>query len=263
MEYKNIQCSTLLNKIAKKDKLFKGDYTLDPYQNCEFGCAYCDSAYDKTVYIKTNAVQQLEQKIKTMQKGTIILGSVSDAYQRVEEKYKLTRNLLEIIKQYDFPVHILTKSNLILRDIDLLTKISSMVTITIITLDEKTSQILEKGAPSPTERLKTIKQLSEAGIKTGISIIPILPYIVENELEEIIKSANRDGAEYVLYKYLELKGDQKNIFIELLEKYYPSLVEKYEELYKNSYMPRDTYVTKINNDLEKLCKKYEIKNRVF
>src|SRR4030042_5238597 len=114
MEYKNIQCSTLLNKITKKDKLFKGEYTLDPYQNCEFGCIYCDSTYDKTIYIKTNAIQQLEKEIKTIQKDTIIIGSVSDAYQKVEEKHKTTRNLLEIIKQNNFPCHILTKSNLVL-----------------------------------------------------------------------------------------------------------------------------------------------------
>jgi len=262
MEYKNIQCQTLLNKITKKDKIFKGKYTLDPYQNCEFGCTYCDSSYDKTIYIKTNAVQQLEKEIKKTKKGTIIIGSVSDAYQKIEKKHKITRELLEVIKQNNYPCHILTKSNLVLRDIDLLSKMNSTVTITIITLDKKTSQMFEKETPSPTQRLKTIKKLSKKGIKTGVAIIPILPYINEDEIEKIIKSAKKHNAKYILYKHLELKGDQKNIFIKTLEKYYPSLVKKYEEFYKNSYMPNDTYITKINNNLEKLCKKYEIKNRV-
>ncbi len=262
MEYKNIRCSTLLNKITKKDKLFKGDYTLDPYQNCEFGCTYCDSTYDKTIYIKTNAAQQLEKEIKTIKKGTIIIGSVSDAYQKVEEEHKTTRNLLEIIKQNNFPCHILTKSNLVLRDRDLLSKMNCTVTITIITLDEKISQIFEKETPSPKERLKTIKHLSEAGIKTGIAIIPVLPYIAENELEKIITSAKKYDANYVSYKHLELKGDQKNIFMKILEKSYPSLVEKYEELYKDSYMPDDTYISNINNNLEKLCARYKLKNRI-
>ena len=263
MEYKNIQCTTLLNKITKKDKLFKGEYTLDPYQNCEFGCAYCDSSYDKTIYIKTNAAQQLEKEIKTIQKGTIIIGSVSDAYQKAEKSYNITRDLLKIIERYDFPCHILTKSNLILRDMDLLSKMNNCkTTISTITLDQTISDIFEKNTPSPLERLKIIEKLSEIGIKTGIAIIPILPYLVENELEKIIKSANNYKANYILYKHLELKGDQKNIFIKILEETYPHLVKNYRELYMDSYMPGDTYVSKINSTIEKLCVKYKIKNRV-
>jgi len=262
MEYKNIQCSTFLNKITKKDNLFKGNYTLDPYQNCEFGCAYCDSTYDKTIYIKTNAIQQLEKEIKTIQKGTIIMGSVSDAYQKIEEKYKITRNLLEIIKQKKYPCHILTKSNLVLRDLDILSKMECTVTITIITLDKTISQIFEEEAPSPNERLKTIRQLSKAGIKTGIAMIPILPYIVENELEEIIKSASKYKAEYVLHKHLELKGDQKDIFMEIIKNFYPNLFEEYEKLYSNNYKPNNIYISKIKGSIDELCLRYNLKNKI-
>ena len=192
MNYKEVQCSFLLNRITTKDRLFNGDYTLDPYQNCEFGCRYCDSTYDKTIYIKTNAAQLLKKELETTKKGTIVLGSVIDPYQRAEESYNITRNLLEIIEQYDFPCHILTKSNLVLRDLDLLSKMSNcMATISITTLDQTVSDIFEKDVPSPMERLETIKKLSERGIKTGLAVIPILPFIVEDELEDIVKSAKK------------------------------------------------------------------------
>jgi len=263
MNYKPIQCSFLLNRITTKDKLFNGDYTLDPYQNCGFGCRYCDSTYDETIYIKTNAAQILKKELETTEKGTIIVGSVADPYQKAEERYNITRNLLEIIEQYDFPCHILTKSNLVLRDIDLLSKMSDCkVTISITTLDQTISDIFEKNVPLPLERLKTIEKLSEIGINAGLAVIPILPFIAEEEIENIVKSAKKYKAHHILHKHLELKGDQKGIFMKILEEFYPNLVEKYEELYKDSYMPDDNYISKINNKLEKLCIKYKLKNRI-
>ena len=263
MNYKPIQCSFLLNRITTKDKLFNGNYTLDPYQNCGFGCRYCDSTYDETIYIKTNAAQLLKKELETTEKGTIIVGSVVDPYQKAEESYNITRNLLEIIEQYDFPCHILTKSNLVLRDIDLLSKMSDCkVTISITTLNQSVSDLFERDVPSPMERLKTIEKLSEIGINAGLAVIPILPFIAEEELENIVKSAKKHKAHYILHKHLELKGDQKGIFMKILEESYPNLVKKYEELYKVSYKPDDAYVSKINDALEKLCITYKLKNRI-
>ena len=100
MQYKQIQVDTVINKITNKDKLFKGDYTVDPYQNCEYGCRYCDSSFDKTIYIKNNALEIFEKEITQMQNGTIIIGSVHDPYQKTEEKHKLTRQILKIIKKH-------------------------------------------------------------------------------------------------------------------------------------------------------------------
>ena len=108
MEYKPITSSTLLNKITSKDHLFHGKYTLDPYQQCEFNCVYYDSASTTTVYLKTNAPQLLEQDLQNNPKGTIIIGSVHDPYQSAEHQYQLTQQLLQIIKAYDVPCHILT-----------------------------------------------------------------------------------------------------------------------------------------------------------
>ena len=263
MLYKHAKYCSLLNKITNKDLLFNGDYTLDPYQNCEFGCKYCDSSLDKTIYIKNNAVQLLEEEIETIEKGTIIVGSVHDPYQEIEKECRNTRNLLEIIKEHGFPCHILTKSNLILRDIDILSKLSKcLVTVSITTLNENTCNIFEENVPSSKERLRVVEKLSERGIKSGLAIMPILPFIVEGELEDIVKAACKHKADYILHKHLELKGDQKTVFLKALEKFNPSLINRYEELYKDSYMPNQEYILKIKNTIEKLCAGYNLKNRI-
>ena len=140
MTYKYINYEKIVNEITKKDNLFFGDYIIDPYQNCEFGCKYCDSTFDKTIYIKNDFLNKIEIEIKDLSKGTIIIGSVSDPYQNIEKNLFITRNLLKIIKKYEFNAHILTKSNMILRDIDILKQIKNVsLTISIISLDEKVS----------------------------------------------------------------------------------------------------------------------------
>lgn len=265
MEYKYATYTSLLNKITKKDNLFIGDYTVDPYQNCEFGCKYCDSTFEKTVYVKNNATILLEEELnKIKEKGTIIIGSVIDPYQKIEKKHRATRKILNIIQQHNFPCHILTKSNLVLRDIDVLSKMDEcIVTISITTLDNSISNVFEREVSPPFTRLQTVKKLSDLSIKTGIALIPVLPYIVEKELENIVKQVKEYGAQYLLHKHLELKGDQKNIFMRTLEDFFPDLVEKYVKLYKNRYMPDDKYILKINAKINSLCDEYKLKNSIY
>jgi len=261
MQYKEIQVDFLLNKITQKDTLFDGNYTIDPYQNCEFGCLYCDSSFDKTVYIKKNAEEILEQELKKLDKGRIIVGSVHDPYQKAEEKYSITRNLLKTIKKSGFSCNILTKSNLIERDIDIISEINDcIVTISAPSLNDTISKIFEENVSLPIDRLKTIEKLANSGIKTGFALMPIIPYIVESEFEEIVNVAKIHNADYFLHKHLELKGDQKGCFFEILREFYPELIQKYETLYQKSYMPNDMYISKINAKIKHICTKNNIKN---
>ncbi len=263
MIYKHVRYDSLVNRITNKDLLFIGDFTLDPYQNCEFGCKYCDSSLDETIYIKTNATQLLEDEIGKIEKGIIIVGSVHDPYQEIEKECRITRSLLEIIKKHDFSCHILTKSNLILRDIDILSKINKcIVTVSITTLNENISNIFEKNVPLPKERLQVVEKLSENEIRSGIAIMPILPFIVEEELEDIVEVASTYKADYILYKHLELKGDQKTVFLRTLEEFNSNLINRYTELYKNSYMPSQTYILNLKDILDRLCKKNKVKNSI-
>jgi len=259
MQYKHIQVNTLLNKIQTKDVLFSGDYTLDPYKNCDFGCLYCDSSFEKIIYVKQNAGDILKKELKDIKKGTIIVGSVHDPYQRVEKNTGLTRKLLRIIMKQGFSCHILTKSDLILRDLDVLLDIGDCkVTVSITSLDRKVSQVFEKNVPSPEMRMHVVKELNKHGIQAGVALIPMLPFIVENELEDIVKQSKNHGSRYFLFKPLELKGDQKRFFINVLKKHYPYLVEQYTQIYKKSYKPDEGYINKLNDQIIFFCKKYGI-----
>ena len=263
MQCKQVRVDFLLNKITHKDVLFGGDYTIDPYQNCEFGCLYCDSSFDKTIFIKINAAEILKKELETAKKGTVIVGSVHDPYQRAEEELEITRDLLKTIQKHGFPCHVLTKSELVLRDIDILSEIDNcIVTISIATLNDSISKIFEKNVPLPKIRLKTIEKLTENGIKSGLAVLPVFPYIIEKELDDIVSSAKNHNAKYLLHKHLELKGDQKPCFINILKEFYPDLVSKYEKLYENSYMPDEVYISKINSLIKESCSSHNIKNRI-
>jgi len=263
MKYKEVKTDSLLNRITNVDLLFNGFYTIDPYQNCEFGCKYCDSSQDDTVFIKTNAKEILFRELKQNKKGTIIIGSVHDPYQKAEKKYQITRNLLKTIKDFNFPVHILTKSDLVLRDIDILKKFSKCnVTISMISLDKIITNIFENNVPIPKTRLNTIEKLSNNGIKSGIAIIPIIPFITDDEIKKIIKKAVSSKASYVLHKHLELKGNQKFIFLDLLKNFNSGLIRKYEQLYSDSYVPSDDYIKNIDKMFNILCEKYKIKESI-
>jgi DNA repair photolyase len=262
MDYKQITTSSLLTKITKKDALFGGKYTLDPYQRCEFNCVYCDSG-DEIIYVKSNAPYLLETELATQPKGTIIIGSASDPYQPAENTYKITRALLTTIREHDYPCHILTKSDRILRDLDLLTTMDQCaVTISIISLNDRIATIFEPKSPPPKDRLRTVRTLSENSVKTGIAIIPLLPYIVDQELEALITSAQTYKARYILHQHLELKGDQKTIFLHRLRKFFPHLSHKYGQLYLEGYLPDQQYMAKTKKLVVSYCKNLGIPCRI-
>lgn len=263
MLLKEIKVDSLIKNITKKDILFKGDYTIDLYQNCDFGCIYCDSSYDNTIYIKTNAVEIIEKELEHLSKGRIIVGSVNDPYQSCEKKYLLTRKILEKIQKYNFSCHILTKSNLILRDIELLKKFDNcIVTISIISLKNKISNFFEKNVPTPKERFKIVSKLNKNGIYSGLAIMPFLPFIAESEIQYIFEETKKYDIKYILYKHLELKGDQKQIFLEKIKNFNPNIFKKYKELYKDCYHPNKYYIKKIGSLINKNSKEYNVKIKI-
>jgi DNA repair photolyase len=263
MIVKELKVDSVIKKITRKDSLFKGDYTVDPYQNCDFGCIYCDSSYDKTIYVKTNSAKIFEKELENLSKGRIIVGSVHDPYQSCEKTYMLTRKILELIQKHDFTCHILTKSDLVLRDIDVLKKINNcFVTVSITSLKNKNSNFFEKNVPSSKKRLKVVEKLNKNDIYSGIAIMPFLPFIAESEIQFIFEEAKKHNIHYILYKHLELKGDQKKIFFENIKKFYPNLLEKYEKLYNDSYQPNQEYIKKIDSLMNKISKKYNINTKI-
>jgi len=263
MKYKTIHANKILNKITKKDDLFKGEYTIDPYKNCEFACKYCDSSFDDTIFVKTNTVDILEKELKNNKAGRIIIGSVHDAYQEIEKKYKITQEILKIIKKYGYTAHILTKSDLVLRDIALIKNIKdSIVTISVISLDKKIYNLFENNLPSPKKRFEIIKKLRKNSIFSGIAIMPVLPYLVEEELERLIKKSKEYNSNYVLFKHLELKGDQKQIFLKIIKDFFPGIYKDYKSLYESSFMPNEKYILNLNEKVSRIFKQVNISNEI-
>ncbi len=259
MQYKEIKIKSGFRKITKKDHLFNGDYTIDPYQNCSFSCMYCDSAIDNTIYIKRNISDVLDIELKDIPRSNFIIGSVHDPYQKIEEKQKITRDILKKIKKHDHTCHVLTKSNLVLRDLVLLKEISdSTVTISIPIYEENLKRIFEKNVISADERFKVIEKLRENNIYSGIAIIPIIPLISEDEVKKIIINSKNIDSQYYLYRYLELKGIQKEIFLGVIKNTFRNLYNEFKSLYKDSILPDISYIRKMDKEIKTLFKNNNI-----
>lgn len=262
MDYRVINCNSILKIITHTDSLFEGNYSVDPYQNCEFGCQYCDSSFEKTIYIKKNIRDVLKKELDTIQNGRIIIGSVHDPYQNCEKRFHLTKTVLETLKEYNFSCHILTKSPLILRDIPLISDLECLATISISSLNDHVVRIFEPDVPSPDDRLQTIKKLRAQGIKAGLAMIPVLPYITDSEVGQIVQAAHNVDAQYLLHKHLELKGDQHTHFRNLIKMHYPNLLAKYDALYESNFAPKEKYINELNATFSKQCKEVHIPGKI-
>lgn len=253
--YRWISSDRLINRITEKDRLFGGKYILDPYQKCDISCAYCDAAED-IVYIKHNAMDLLRREIESLDRADIIIGSATDPYQSIEEKIQLTRDILDFLISRDYPVHILTKSDLIERDVDILKKGKVKVTLSLSTLDTNLSRLIEPNAPSPFRRIGTIKKLSEEDIETGVAIFPVIPLVTESHIDDMIRLSREAGARYLVYGYLELKGDLKKRFLHVMSEYSMDKVDELRKIYQDTYKPKGYSIDKM---IRGLCKAHGLR----
>ncbi len=183
-----ITCS----KALTKSNTGRREFSLNPYKGCEHGCVYCfapdylhtDLKGWRVVKVKTNIVDRLAKEIDSAD-GVIGLGTVTDAYQAAEGRFMLSRRCLELLKRKDRKVLIITKSPLVLRDMDLLRTMRSSVSITITNTDPRAVKMTEPGAPSVEERLRTARTLVENGIETSIFIMPIMT-LLEGHEEDLV-----------------------------------------------------------------------------
>jgi len=255
-----IEVKSILNKTKRRDPWFLEDYTINPYSGCSFNCLYCyirGSKYgehmEEKVSVKTNAMELLDKQLgsraKRGQYGIIVLSSATDAYLQFEKELRLTRQLLEIILKHRFPVHIITKSDLVVRDFDLLKQINEqailpkdlenklndkvIITFSFSTLDNEIAKIFEPGATLPSKRLKTLELALGNGFLCGVSLMPLLPFITDNavQLELMFDTFSKTGAKYILPATITLFGngpaDSKTLMLRAVEKHYPQLLEKY------------------------------------
>jgi len=210
------------------------DYCINPYVGCFHGCRYCYATFMKRftghteawgsfVDVKVNSPEVLQRQLQRKARGRVMISSVTDAYQPIEAKYKLTRKCLEVLLQYQFPVDILTKSPLVLRDLDLIKEFKDIeVGVTVTTNDEKIRKVFEPKAPSITARINTLKKLHNNGINTYAFIGPVLPMNPEALLENInphvdsiiIDRMNYTSKTLKIYKRMNLSKWLEDGFIE-------------------------------------------------
>ncbi|KZX16899.1 radical SAM superfamily protein [Methanobrevibacter cuticularis] len=281
---------SILNQRKGKRSFFLEDYTLNPYMGCSFNCVYCyinGSKYanhTNSYVVKENAYEllytQLKNKVRKEQRGILNLGSASDPYMDIEEELFLTRDILNLAARFKFPVHIITKSDLILRDIDILKKIQEnailpndleddpnlkiIISFSFSTVSDKIANIFEASAPRPSKRLKAIKTLKSEGFLVGAVLMPILPYLTDTEeaLEATFSKFKKMGVDYVIYGGLTLFGnnnrDSRVRYYNMIENYYPDILKKTKRLFGKREAPTNSYHKKTYKKVEKIAKKYDI-----
>jgi DNA repair photolyase len=225
------------------------DYRLSPYMGCTKRCIYCFELVNRNVRknevkVKTNTIKYVRKVLLTLNERKAVLVDGYDC-EEIEKDTKLLRNSLNVLLEFRTPVFVQTKSSLVLRDIDKLERLSECTKLTTVafsltSLEEEHARIFEPYTTSPEERIKAMQKLSSRGIITGIILMPILPFISDTNkvLEHVFSEAASVGCSYVIPEPLRVTGagPQRNNVFQVIKKYYPELLPKYERLY-----PRDPY----------------------
>ncbi|MEZ5841190.1 MAG: PA0069 family radical SAM protein [Hyphomicrobiales bacterium] len=216
------------------------DRSINPYRGCEHGCAYCFARpthafmglsagldFESKLFVKPNAARLLERELaaRGYQAKTIAIGTNTDPYQPIEKRYRIMREILEVLDRANHPVAIVTKSALVARDIDILASMAerglAKVALSVTSLDARLSRKLEPRAATPMRRLETIRQLNAAGIPTAVMVAPVIPALNDGEIEAILDAASVAGAREAGYIVLRLPLEVAEIFKEWLLENYP------------------------------------------
>ena len=268
-----IKAKTILSKVNYGDTWYGVDYNMNLYRGCPHGCIYCDSR-SNCYHIdnfdipsgKENALLILENELsKKHDHGVVGIGSMSDTYNPLEKEYEQTRCALKLLSKYNFGVSIDTKSDLILRDLDILKEINSknnvIIKFTITTPNDELSKIIEPHVCVSSKRFAAIKTLSDNGIFTGIMMNPVLPFITDKkeDIIKLVKLAHESGAKFIqTYMGMTLRENQRDYYYAKLDKSFPELKEKYINYYGNKYncpVPNYKNLYKVFTDE---CDKYGI-----
>ena len=268
-----IKAKTILTKVKGGSEWYGVDYNMNLYRGCSHGCIYCDSRSDcyhidnfDIIKGKENMLHILENELsKKRLKGVVGIGAMSDTYNPMEIKYQQTRGALQLISKYGFGVSIDTKSDLILRDIDLLKEINSknnvIIKFTITTPDDNLSKRIEPNVCVSSKRLDAIKILNDNGIFTGIMMNPVLPFITDKEgdIKKLVELASRSGVKFIhTYMGMTLRENQRAYYFDKLDEKFPGLKEKYIKNYGERYnclVPNYKQLYKVFTDE---CDKYGI-----
>jgi len=282
---------TIISRNDSPDIPF--ERSINPFRGCEHGCIYCFARpthsymglsagidFETNLYAKPNAAKLLEKELakKNYKPSTIALGTNTDPYQPIEKQWRITREILETLEATDHPVTIVTKSSLVLRDKKLLARMAekglAKVCLSVTTLDRKLARTMEPRASTPGLRLKTIRELSQAGIPTGVMTAPIIPALNDHEMERILDNAAAAGATQAGYVLLRLPHEVSPLFREWLLSHYPDRYRHVMNLMRSMRGGKDydakfgmrlrgdgPYAWQIKRRFEIACKKFGLNER--
>ena len=278
VEYFTLPVRSLLNRCTATRMPFT--WTINPYRGCEFACKYCYARYthefmelrdgvdfERKIYVKQHAAELLRQELSSVKPGEeIAIGTATDPYQPIERRLEVTRAILEELSRHaGLELGIVTKSNLVLRDIDLLRRIAEnnqiFVNVTITTLDVDLARILEPRAPRPDLRMETVRKLNLEGVNAGVICAPVLPGITDSprDLEELVRATAEAGGKYIYANPLFLKPCSAAVFLPFVEKEFPHLVDSYRQRYKDrAFLPK-AYGQRLSQLMARLRQKHGLR----
>jgi DNA repair photolyase len=255
-----VRAKSVLNRVPEASQMpFR--WTVNPYRGCSHACTYCFARpthkyldfgpgrdFEKEIVVKVNAPEALRAGLRrpSWRGEHVAMGTNTDPYQWVESRYRLMPGIWEALRDARNPCSVLTKSPLLLRDLDLLREVAAVTSISanlsVPTIDRAAWRASEPHTPNPRARLEAVGELNRAGIPTGVLIAPLMPGINDDprQVEEILQAAADAGAPGVSGIALHLRGEVRGVFMDWLRSYRPDLVERYEELYaRGAYAPAE------------------------
>ncbi len=277
VEFFTLASRSLLNRCTAPRMPFT--WTINPYRGCEFACKYCYARYthefmemrdgvdfERKVYVKQRAAELLRRDVRKVKPGEeVAIGTATDPYQPAERRCGVTRGILEVFaEQRGMDIGIVTKSDLVLRDSDLLREVARrnklFVNLTITTLNAELARILEPRAPRPDLRLGAVQKLNRAGVPAGVICAPVIPEITDSahDLDALVKATKEAGGRYIFANPLFLKPCSAAIFLPWLEKQFPHLVANYRERYGERAYLGTAYRKRISQLMAKLRQKHGI-----
>ena len=297
IEFKAMKVRSLVNKtVSKRKHMF--ELSINPFRGCEFGCKYCFARYtheflepspvatvpigtydvpqqswalkfEREIYLKENAAWLLEQELRKLgPKHPIAMGTATDPYQPIERRVGITRSILEVFaRQEGYSLGIITKSSLIVRDIDLLQRIAErnklVVHHTITTTDAELARKMEPRAPRPDLRFAALRKLRQAGITAGVLCSPLLPGINDSSqsLDAVASRAAAAGASFLGANPLFLKSCSRPTWMQFVREHFPALAPEYARRYAHADFADTTYKKQMSALVKSVCKKYGIGER--
>lgn len=272
LKYTEISCESAMNHLKRR---MPYSWDLNIYRGCEHGCKYCYAMYShdylgaedyfSDIFVKTNIVDQLEKQLSSpkWEREIVNIGGVTDSYQPAEENYKLMPEILKLLIKYKTPAIISTKSDLILRDYDLIDELSKItyinVAATITTMDEDIRKLIEPGGVESAKRFNMLKEFRNTNASVGLHVMPIIPFLTDSfeNFDLLFSNARDSGVHYVLPGTLYLRGKTRSVFFDFIKKELPHLYNDLAALYKTGGADKE-YKSSLYKMVNELRDKYNL-----